>query len=841
MLLSELATGEKGVIIKVLGYGGFRKRIVEMGFIRGKIIEVLQNAPLKDPIKYRIMGYEVSLRRQEADLIEVITEEEAQHIRQEEQLQTIATTHKKRRLTHITEEELTKIAMQKRRIINVALVGNPNSGKTSLFNVASGAHERVGNYSGVTVDAKEGHFKFQGYEFKLVDLPGTYSLSAYTPEELYVRRHIVQEMPDIIVNVVDASNIERNLYLTTQLIDMNVRMVVALNMYDELEASGNKLDHILLGKLLGVPMIPTISKKNWGIDNLFHVVINLYEGADYMDANGNIAPEIMQYIQLWHEKEVYYKHEPQPEDYAHKGQQERVAQRSIFRHIHINHGITLETAIEAIKSEILKNETIRAQFSTRFLAIKLLEKDKEIEERIKQLPNGEQIIKTRNKEADIVYKELREESESAIIDAKYGFIDGALQETFRDNQIKRKDYTKLIDAIVLNKYWGYPIFIIVLCFTFLSTFLLGKYPMKFIEWSVDLLRDWLSTNMAAGVLKDLFVDGIIGGVGAVIVFLPNILILYLSISFLEDSGYMARAAFIMDKIMHKIGLHGKSFIPLVMGFGCNVPAVMATRTIESHKSRLITILINPFMSCSARLPVYLMLLGALFPTNDTLSGALLSSCTLVGIYFIGIALAAITAKIFSKWVFKKEDIPFVMELPPYRMPTAKSISRHTWEKGKQYLKKMGGIILVASIVVWFLGYFPSHTQYETVQQQQENSYLGKIGRAIEPVIRPLGFDWKMGIGILAGVGAKEVVVSSLSVIYNGSEEGRAQNKNILPIAPLNAFVYMLFVLIYFPCLATLAAIKKETGRWKYALFSACYSTGLAWVVCFLIYQIGSAF
>jgi ferrous iron transport protein B len=872
MLLSELKTGEKGVIVKVLGHGGFRKRIVEMGFIRGKAIEVVLNAPLKDPIKYRVMGYEVSLRRKEADLIEIVTEEEAKRIRQE-QLQTTEKTPKTKLLTHITEEELTEIAMQKRRTINVALVGNPNSGKTSLFNVASGAHERVGNYSGVTVDAKEGRFKFQGYEFKLVDLPGTYSLSAYTPEELYVRRHIVEEVPDIIINVVDASNLERNLYLTTQLIDMNVRMVIALNMYDELEESGNKLDHILLSQLLGVPIIPTISKTNWGIDNLFHVVINLYEGADYMDKNGNIAPEIMQYIQSWHEKEAKEKHVRQPDDYAHKMEDEEFLPKKVSRHIHINHGVALEKAIEVIKKEIARDEAMVAQFSTRFLAIKLLEKDQEIEKRIAQLPNGKQILQIRDREADMVYKELREEDKLTVIeDAKYSFIAGALQETFKESPTRRKAHTTWIDSIVLNKYWGYPIFLVILFLTFLSAFLLGKYPMEIIDRSIEVLGLWVDAHMKNGLLQDLLIEGIMKGVGAVIVFLPNILILYLCISFLEGSGYMARAAFIMDKIMHKIGLHGKSFIPLMMGFGCNVPAIMATRTIESHKSRLITILINPFISCSARFAVYIILLGSLFPDNT-----LLSVCIIMCIYLIGIVLAAITAKIFSKWIFKEEDVPFVMELPPYRMPTAKSVGRHAWEKGKQFLKKMGGIILAASIILWVLSNFPQDEQNKMVQQQMENSYLGHIGHIIEPAIKPLGFDWKMGIGIMTGIGAKELVGSTLSILYNGEEEEElvfttpseaptyiflnlkpnekrppiwkiiknlffsddAPNK--LPIAPFNAFVYMLFVLIYFPCFATIAAIKKETGHWKYAVFSACYSTGLAWVVCFLSYQIGSLF
>lgn len=829
MRLSELKTGEKGVIVKVLGHGGFRKRIVEMGFIRGKIVEVLLNAPLKDPIKYRIMGYEISLRRQEAELIEVVTEQEA------ERLEALYYPHPPiNEETVLTEEELKKIALKKRRTINVALVGNPNSGKTSLFNVASGAHERVGNYSGVTVDAKEGHFNFQGYKFRIIDLPGTYSLSAYTPEELYVREHIINEMPDVIINVVDASNLERNLYLTTQLIDMNVRMVVALNMYDELEASGNKLDYFKLSRLLGVPMIPTISKRNWGIDNLFHVIINLYEGSDYFDKDGNIDPEILRYLKDWHDTEVGDReHKPQMEDYVHRKDEIPHKVDKVFRHIHVNHGTLLESAIENVKEKIAVNESIRARFSTRFLAIKLLENDKEIEKIVRQLPNSEEVLKIRDDEEARIFATIKEDSESAIIDAKYGFIDGALKEVYTDNHIEKKGYTKFLDGIVTHKIWGYPIFFAILWLMFQLTFSLGQYPMDWIEWLMNTIGQTVQMNMADGPLKDLLVDGIIGGVGAVIVFLPNILILYLCISFLEDSGYMARAAFIMDKIMHKMGLHGKSFIPLVMGFGCNVPAIMASRTIESHKSRLVTILINPLMSCSARLPVYIVLVGAFFPNY--------SGLVLFSLYLIGILLAALMARIFSKFLIKGEDIPFVMELPPYRMPAARTIFRHTWEKGKQYLKKMGGIILVASIVVWFLGYFPRNDHYETIAQQQENSYLGKIGKTIEPVIKPLGFDWKLGIGLLAGVGAKELVVSSLSVIYTDGDETTVNLGARIPITPLIAFSYMLFVLIYFPCFATLAAIKQESGGWKWAVFTAVYTTVLAWIVSFAVFQIGSLF
>lgn len=823
MRLSELKTGEKGVIVKVMGHGGFRKRIVEMGFIKGKTVEVLLNAPLKDPIKYKVLGYEISLRRQEADMIEVVSEEEGSKQLLEPEL------HKEiSESVSIKDDYLKQVALGKRRTINVALVGNPNCGKTTLFNLASGAHEHVGNYSGVTVDAKEGFFDFQGYHFRIVDLPGTYSLSAYTPEEIYVRRHIVDETPDVIINVLDTSNLERNLYLTTQLIDMNVRMVVALNMYDEFEASGNVLDYNLLGELFGVPMVPTVCKKNIGIDRLFHIVINLYEGCDFVDKKGRINPEVAKDIVDWHNQlPDAGVHEKHPEDYAN----ERGPIGKVYRHIHINHGPDLEKAINYLKDEISKNEFIRHKYSTRFLAIKLLENDSDIEFLIRSLPNGSYILSMRDKAAKRIYETINEDSESAITDAKYGFISGALKETFTDNHLEKAQTTKMLDAIVTHRFFGFPIFFLFMYLMFQGTFVLGKYPMMGIEWLVEAMGGIVREHMSAGPLKDMLVDGIIGGVGGVIVFLPNILLLYFFISLMEDSGYMARAAFIMDKIMHKMGLHGKSFIPLIMGFGCNVPAVMASRTIENRKSRLITMLVNPLMSCSARLPIYLLLVGTFFPSN--------ASFILLLIYVIGILLAVIIARLFSRFLIKGDDTPFVMELPPYRMPTAKAIFRHTWEKGAQYLKKMGGVIMIASIVIWFLGYYPNHDAYATQVEQQENSYIGQIGKAIEPVLEPLGFDWKLGIGLLSGVGAKELVVSTLGVLYTNDVNTDAVSLGErIPITPLVAFCYMLFVLIYFPCIATLAAIKQESGGWKWALFAAGYTTALAWFLTFIVYQIG---
>lgn len=846
MKLSELKTGEKGVIVKVLGHGGFRKRIVEMGFIKGKIVEVLLNAPLQDPVKYKVMGYEVSLRHDEAEMIEIISTDEARDFGKQESLHPTSPVSSDDTCDFIlTDKQLRDAAMKKRRTINVALVGNPNCGKTSLFNFASGAHERVGNYSGVTVDAKEGRATFEGYEFNLVDLPGTYSLSAYSPEELYVRKQIIEKTPDIIINVIDASNIERNLYLTTQLVDMHLRMICALNMFDEFENRGDKLDYQKLSRLFGVPMIPTVFKTGRGVDLLFHIIINMYEGVDFLDDKGNINPEVAADIQQWHDTYSNGVIADHGEDFAH-GERPN---NSVYRHIHLNHGPLIESCIEAVKTELQHDEQIRHRYSTRYLSIKLLENDADTEKLIRSLPNGRQIIDVRDSQAARIRKETKEDSETAIMDAKYGFIHGALQESEYEEGKKQDTYqvTHLLDSIITNKYVGFPLFFLLLYAMFQVTFSLGQYPMDWIESGVSALGEWFTSSLPDGPLKDMLVDGVIGGVGAVIVFLPQILILYAFISFMEDSGYMARAAFIMDKLMHKMGLHGKSFIPLIMGFGCNVPAVMATRTIESRRSRLITMLILPMMSCSARLPIYIMITGTFF-------AAQYRSLIMISLYAIGILMAVLMSRIFSRWLVKGEDTPFVMELPPYRFPTAKATFRHTWEKGKQYLKKMGGVILVASIIVWALGYFPHDDSLDT-QQQQEQSYIGHIGKAIEPAFRLQGFDWKLDVGLIAGVGAKEIVASTLGVLYSGDDSvaddtvedtgskysALYQKMSADGITPLIAFCYLLFVLIYFPCIATIAAIKNESGSWRWALFAAGYTTMLAWTVSAAVYQIGRLF
>ena len=801
MFLSDLKTGEKGVIVKVLGHGAFRKRILEMGFVKGNVVEVILSAPLKDPIKYKILNFDVSLRRKDATQIEVVSLNEAKALKEQTNNQD-NNTEKNLILSNHEEDYLQQakeLAEKKSKVINVALVGNPNCGKTSIFNVASHAHERVGNYSGVTVDEKVGTFTYKGYTFNLTDLPGTYSLSAYSPEELYVRKHIMSKKPDIVLNVIDASNIERNLYLTTSVIDMDLNIVMALNMYDELENSGDKLDIDNFAKLLGIPIIPTIGRNGTGVNNLFDKIIDVYEGKD-----------------------------------------------TLSHHIHINHGVIIERLITTLRKSLRENG-FSDYMSTRFLAIKLLEGDKDMETFVKQTNTNGEILKLRDTLRESFEKQINADLETSITDAKYGFIRGALKEVWQKNEKQDKNKTtEFIDSIVTNKYLGYPVFLLFLLVTFFCTFFIGQFPMDWIDALFAWLGEKVSDTMTDGPLKDMIVDGIISGVGSVIVFLPNILILYIFISFMEDSGYMARAAFIMDKLMHRMGLHGKSFIPMIMGFGCNIPAVMATRTIEDRKSRLITMLIVPLMSCSARIPVYLIIIGAFFPSK--------APFILLFLYVLGMALAILMAKIFSKFLVKGESMPFVMELPPYRMPTSKSVLRHAWEKGKEYLKKMGTTILFASILIWALGYYPNHNDYNNPKQQIENSYLGRIGKTIEPVMEPCGFDWKQSVSLLSGAFAKEIVASTMGVLYSSADKSEQVQEIIAQddgsdlrisrlihnnMSPLSAFCMLIFVLLYMPCVSTVIAIKSETGKWRWALFVVCYTICLAWICSTIVFQLGS--
>ncbi len=826
MRLSELQTGEKAYIVKVNGSGAFRKRLLEMGFIRGQEVKSILNAPLKDPIKYQIMEYEVSLRRSEAVMIEIsMVKGDVPEYEQEDD-QERESAAKARPI-----QKLIKTAAEKDpNTITVALVGNPNAGKTSIFNIASGSHQHVGNYGGVTVDSKEGRLKHKGYNFRMVDLPGTYSLSAYTPEELFVRRHILEEEPDVIINVVSASSLERNMYITTELMELKVPMVIALNMYDELQVSGREFDHETLAEMLNIPIIPTIGKNGFGIPSMLNKVIELYEAGDKGEDNN----------------------------------------------VNISYGRVLEKAISRLEHQFAEKDIAELDMPLRYVCIKLLEGDKDIKNSVSTLQNHEKIFARAERERGYIENLLREDPESAFTNARYGFIAGGLRETLSEKTAV-SDTTRILDTIVTNKYVGFPLFFVFMWVMFEATFTLGEYPMGWIEGLVQIIGNFIRSSMADGPLKDLIVDGVVGGVGGVIVFLPNIVILYAFISFMEDSGYMARAAFIMDKVMHKIGLHGKSFIPLIMGFGCNVPAILATRTIESRSSRMITMLINPLMSCSARLPIYILFVSAFFPNH--------ASTALFSIYLFGILLAVIMSKLFRKTLFKEENTPFVMELPPYRMPTLKSTIIHMWDKSRQYLQKMGGIILIASIVIWFLGYFPRNAEKDVVfdnqieqtsalfsdsqitEQErdsivsgievvrasvhQENSYIGKIGHFVEPVMRPLGFDWKISVSIITGMAAKEIVVSTLGVLYpgDGAEQQSLQTRikqetysDGTPVFTTSvAVALMLFVLIYFPCIATIVAIKEESGSWKWGLFTIVYTTTLAWVVAFIAYQIGMLF
>lgn len=789
MRLSELKTGESGIVIKILGHGAFRKRVMEMGFVKGRPVEVVLHAPLKDPIKYSIMGYDVSLRASEAHMIEVVK------IDDEAPIAGVTGSGTIRDSDHVST-----IVDSNRHIINIALIGNPNCGKTSLFNTLSGMREHVGNYSGVTVDAKSGKFEYNGYKFNIVDLPGTYSLACYSPEELYVRTYLRDYTPDVIVNVVDASNLERNLYLTTELIDMDRSMVIALNMYDELRNRGVTLDYETLGDMIGVPMMPIVAKNGEGVNRLLDEIISVYEGRS-----------------------------------------------SSVRHVHVSLGNDIEGAVRKLIDAIKADDKIGRHFSPRYIAIKLLEGDSEAEKAVRALPGGTSLLILRDRLKAQLEEITDEDVSSTIAAEKYGFIAGALAETMSAPSAHNDGRTRIIDAFVTNKLFGIPLFFAIMFFIFWATFFVGAYPVEWIENGVAALSSFVAEVMPDGMLKDLIADGIIGGVGGVIVFLPNILILYFCISFMEDSGYMARAAFIMDKVMHRIGLHGKSFIPLVMGFGCNVPAIVSSRTIESRSSRLITILINPFMSCSARLPIYVLLIGTFFSAHAAL--------VFMAIYMTGIIAAVITARLLRKFLFKRDETPFVMELPPYRMPTARAMVIHTWSKGVQYLKKMGGTILIASIIVWALNYFPRHDGTDANQPAAENtaidttrdSYLEMMGKAINPVMEPLGFHWRASVATLAGVPAKEIVVSTLGVLYTDNEavsEGRLSDRLTAPspvtgkpdFAPASALSFMLFILLYCPCIATVVAIVRETHSWRWGAFSVIYNTVFAWIVAFIVYQ-----
>ncbi|MBQ5738376.1 MAG: ferrous iron transport protein B [Alistipes sp.] len=783
MRLSELKTGDSAVVVKVLGYGGFRRRIIEMGFVRGQSVTVVLDAPLKDPIEYRIMGYDISLRRKEADMIVVMTHEEAARLTVADDTTTVAAS-----------EIMQRAVESQHNTISVGLVGNPNSGKTSLFNTLCGRSEHVGNYSGVTVDAKRGELKYRGYTIEFTDLPGTYALSAYSPEEIYVRRHIIDNSPDIIVNTVVASNLERNLYLTTELIDISPKMVIALNMYDELERSGAKFDHEALGEMIGIPMVPVVAPTGRGIDELLSTIIALHEGRDSRE-----------------------------------------------RHIHINYGSVIEEALEPLNNDLRANRTeLPAHFPPRYYAIKLIEGDHDIKQLLSSSQYYEEWQQRATEARTNIEEALATDIETALAERKYGFVSGALKETYSASEVKRNTLSDRLDAIVTHRIWGYPIFFAIMWFMFYCTFTLGAYPQEWIDMGVGWLYDKVYNLMGEGALRDMLTDGVISGVGSVLVFLPNIMILYLFISFLEDSGYLARAAFIMDKVMHRMGIHGKSFIPMVMGFGCNVPAIMACRTIECRTSRLITIMVVPFMSCSARLPIYMMIVGTFFSEW--------AGTALFLLYLLGILMAVVSARLMRRFMFREQEAPFVMELSPYRMPTAKTTLRHMWSKCAQYIKKMGGLILIASIAVWLLSYYPrpEFSNDDADAPRYEMSYMGKLGQICEPVFRPMELGWQASVAILSGIPAKEIVVSTMNVLYAHPNDDEpvgddelstgAKERIANSMSTPSAVAFLIFSLLYLPCIATIMAIASELN-WKWALGSALYNTAVAWILAWIAFHI----
>lgn len=790
MTLNDLKSGDSATVVGIRGGGAFRKRLSEMGFVRGIPVTVIKSAPLKDPVEYRLLDFTVSLRRSEASLVEVITgvEERKAVLRENSPLDPIFGA---------------RPLAGKGRIIDVALVGNPNCGKTTLFNRVSGSREHVGNYSGVTVSSKRAYFSHRGYTFNITDLPGTYSLSDYSEEEKFVRDHLFENKPDVVVNVVDASNLERNLYLTSQLLDMNITVVLALNMYDDLLARNDKLDIGLLSKLLGVRVVPTISHRGKGIYRLLNHVIRVHEGKD---------PDI--------------------------------------RDIRINYGEEIEESVERLQEMIGQTTDLTHSLSSRFLALKLLEEEEHIPSLLNGSVNSGSISGKALDEGRRLRNLFREDPATLITDARYGFIAGALKETMKKSGMNPgMSRSDRIDRILTHKILGLPIFLGFLWLMFHATFTLGNYPMGWIESGVEILGNLLKEHLADGILRDLLVDGVIGGVGGVLVFLPNILILFFFISLMEDTGYMARTTFIMDRVMHLFGLHGKSFIPMIMGFGCNVPAIMATRTLENKKDRILTMLIIPFMSCSARLPVYVLIAGAIFPKR--------AGTVIFLLYLTGVLFSFLMSVLFRNILFRNSKAPFVMELPVYRSPGFRLLVKHMWRKGSHYLRKMGGVILIASVVIWALGYFPRNPELATQSEKQEQSYIGQMGKAMEPVLRPLGFDWRMGISLITGFAAKEIVVSTMGVLYqvddgvvaggSASLQDRIREqvytsgpkRGEAVFTPLSGFSFLLFVLFYLPCIAVITAVGKESGSWKWAGFVLFYTTAIAWLASFAVYQVGN--
>jgi len=679
--------------------------------------------------------------------------------------------------------------------ITVALAGNPNSGKTSIFNMLTGARQHVGNYPGVTVEKKEGLYRYAGYEIKFVDLPGTYSLTAYSIEELLARNFIIEQQPDVVVDIVDASNIERNLYLATQLIEMNAPLVLAFNMSDIAKQKGLIFDTEQLSRLLEAKIVPTVGNKGKGKTKLLNAIIETAE------------------------------------------------QGKIERTHKVSYGDEIEEELAKIEAIVIDTKCrLLEKYESRWLAVKLLEQDKDITSNVEH----KEILDVVASCIEHLRTIFGDEPEIIMADRRYGFISGACQETIKSTVELRHSASDAVDAVVTNRILGLPIFLILMYLVFLLTFKTGEYPMgwleQFFDWAGKTITSFWPADSESW-LQSLLVDGVIGGVGGVIVFLPNILLLFLAIAFLEDSGYMARAAFVMDSIMHKIGLHGKSFIPMLIGFGCSLPAIMATRILENRRNRFTTIMVIPLMSCGARLTIYALIIPAFFPQQWR-------GPVLWIIYLTGIILAVICAKVLRLTLFKGETTPFVMELPPYRMPTPKAICMHTWRRGWMYLRKAGTIILAISIVLWAATSYPKPSEkdlaglnaQETRQVELIHSVAGRIGRAIEPIIQPLGFDWKIGTALIGATAAKEVFVSQLAIVYavgSGDEKSETlRDKLQANYTPLTGFCVMVFCLISLPCVATFAMTKQETNSWGWALFQFAGLTILAYIITFGVYQFG---
>ncbi len=690
--------------------------------------------------------------------------------------------------------------------ITIALAGNPNTGKTTIFNNLTGARQHVGNYPGVTVERKEGSVNYGPYQIKIIDLPGTYSLTAFSPDELLARQVIIEEKPDIIVNIIDAYNLERNLYLTVQLKELGIPMLLAFNMTDMIAARGIHIDYPLMEKLLGSKIIPTVGLKNVGSQEILKSVVELYEK-----------------INIPSERDLFYEVELE---------KEIVGLQRILQ----------ETAVGEVELAAAQDK------ANRWLAVKLLENDNDIINKFKTSDAWPDITRQVEKSQKKLQDLYREEPEMLIAHGRYAFIRGVLKEAVSYPGDDRVTLTEKIDNILLNRIVGLPIFLAMMWLLFQLTFTLGAPPMEWIEAGFGWLGERMADIMPDGLLQSLIVDGIIGGVGGVVVFLPNILLLFLGIALLEDTGYMSRAAFLMDKVMHRTGLHGKSFVPMLIGFGCSIPAIMASRTLENERDRLATMLVTPLISCGAKLPVYVLLIAAFF--SDKVAGNILFS-----IYILGILMALLLAKVFRKWLLPGETEPFVMELPPYRFPTFKALLIHMWERAWLYLQKAGTIILAASILMWGLFTFPQHdangVEFNDPVQQLEQSYAGRVGHLIEGVISPLGFDWKVGVALVSGVAAKEVIVSTMGTVYSimdidSLEEGEIQTVSSFSerareqsgMTPLVAYVLMIFTLLYIPCMAALAVMRRETNGWKWPLFTVGYTLVLAWTVSFSIYQVG---